>query len=356
MGTQPRPGAGAPGLPAWHRAALVRTLVISDLHLGSRRERDVLRRPEVLATLLEALDGIDRLVLLGDVVELLERRQRAAMAVAEPVLRAIGSRMGADREIILVPGNHDHVLVGPWLRRHRGPAGLDDPVPTDAHPVLATLVGWLGPAAVTVRYPGVWLSSRVWATHGHYLDEHLMPRSAFGVGRGWPRRAARGPMPPAAYERHGRRPAKRAERTIPNAPSAILDQVVRVLRFAMLPGTSRPIGHYLAPLTWRVLDLQMRRAAVGAMAQVADRLGVEADWVLFGHVHRVGPGADDDAARWGGAPGGPRLANTGSWVMEPLLVHGAAPGHPYLPGGALLIEDEGDPQPVALLDPLPDPA
>jgi hypothetical protein len=43
----------------------VRTLVISDLHLGSRNGVDVLRRPAARDALLEALDGVDRLVLLG---------------------------------------------------------------------------------------------------------------------------------------------------------------------------------------------------------------------------------------------------------------------------------------------------
>ncbi|MGH2823882.1 MAG: hypothetical protein ACRDLY_12855, partial [Thermoleophilaceae bacterium] len=82
----------------------MRTLVVSDLHLGSRLAHDVLRRGVALEALLGALDGVDRLVLLGDVVELLEGRPRQAMAVAEPVLRALGARLGAGREVIVVPG------------------------------------------------------------------------------------------------------------------------------------------------------------------------------------------------------------------------------------------------------------
>ena len=71
----------------------VRTLVISDFHLGARLRRDVLRRPAALEALLDSLAGVDRLVLLGDVVELLEGRPASAMEVAEPVLRAIGGRL-----------------------------------------------------------------------------------------------------------------------------------------------------------------------------------------------------------------------------------------------------------------------
>ena len=72
----------------------MRTLVISDLHLGARLQNGVLTRPEPLRRLLAALDGIDRLVLLGDSVELLEGRTAQAMEVARPVLEAIGSRSG----------------------------------------------------------------------------------------------------------------------------------------------------------------------------------------------------------------------------------------------------------------------
>ena len=38
------------------------------------------------------------------------------------------------------------------------------------------------------------------------------------------------------------------------------------------------------------------------------------------------------------------------WVYEPALLHRAGPPHPYWPGGAILLEDDGDPRPVRLLD------
>ena len=55
----------------------MRTLLISDLHLGTRLEYDVLRRPATLERLLAALEGVDRLVLLGDIVELMDGRPAA---------------------------------------------------------------------------------------------------------------------------------------------------------------------------------------------------------------------------------------------------------------------------------------
>jgi hypothetical protein len=76
----------------------MRTLVISDLHLGMRYRRDVLRGRRPLAVLLDALADVQRLVLLGDVVELSEHDSSDALAVAGPVLRALGERLGPDGE------------------------------------------------------------------------------------------------------------------------------------------------------------------------------------------------------------------------------------------------------------------
>src|SRR4051812_49731916 len=102
---------------------VVRTLVVSDLHLGARTGVDLLRRPPVRARLLERLDGVDRLVLLGDTIELRHGPPREALAAAEPALGAIGEAMRGG-EGLLVPGNHDHRLLAPWLagRRDRRPA------------------------------------------------------------------------------------------------------------------------------------------------------------------------------------------------------------------------------------------
>jgi UDP-2,3-diacylglucosamine pyrophosphatase LpxH len=334
----------------------VRTLVISDLHLGARIGRDVLRRPEALALLLDALDDVDRLVLLGDVVELLAGRGGGSPVLAEPVLRAIGSRMGAGREVVLVPGNHDAALVRPWLRRHGAPAVVDAAVPLDATPLLAEVTGWLAPAQVRVRYPGVWLSERVWATHGHYLDRHLLPESAFGIARGLLGRLPRDGAAPGDYEQPGRASVTALEgwfSRLPRPLAALVEDVAEILRAATMPGIPlRLLSHRHAPLTVLLLGLQMRRASIPALARVVHRLGVDADWVVFGHVHRCGPLSSDDLAQWSGPGGRPRIANTGSWVYEPLLLHRAAPPHPYWPGGAIVVEDDGDPRAVGLLDAL----
>lgn len=327
--------------------APVRSLVVSDFHLGARLRRDVVRHPEALAALLDALAGVDRLVLLGDVVELLEGRPDHAMGVAEPVMRAIGGRLDPGAEVIVVPGNHDAALIAPWLRANGVSPAVDAAVPLDATPLLERLAGWLGPARVRVSYPGVWLSEGVWATHGHYLDRHLLPEVAFGVARGLLGRLPRDGAAPVDYERAGGPSLSRVEarltRWLPRPLAALVDDLAELVRAVTMP-------RRMSPLTVRLLGAQMRRASIPALGRVVHRLGVDADWVVFGHVHRCGPLLGDDPADWLGAGGRPRIVNTGSWVYEPVLVHHATPPHPYWPGGAVVLEDGGEPRAVGLLD------
>ncbi len=331
----------------------MRTLVISDLHLGARARPGVLARPEPLAHLVRALEDFDRLVLLGDALEAVNRR---TLRVAEPVLREIGRAMGPERPIVFVPGNHDRPLIRGWIRGRGGKLRVDDAVPGDASPELAALVSWLGPSRVSVRYPGVWLSDRVWATHGHYLDQHLLPESAFGVWRGLLRRPASDDAAPADYER---RPSRTATTTrlsglLPSPLAAVGGGVADLVRASTMPlAPRRVLDPRMARVTSLLLGVQMRRASIPAMARVAQRLRIDADWMLFGHVHRLGPLAGEDAEQWQGPDGRPRIANSGAWVYEPLLVHRAKPPHPYWPGGAIALEDEGDPVALGLLDDLP---
>ncbi len=339
----------------------LRTLVISDLHLGSRVDRDVLRAPVPRARLLRALADVDRLVLLGDVVELAEARPRDAMAIAEPVLRDIGEALGPGREIVLLAGNHDRLLLRGWLRAPGRRLQLDSVVPPDASPLLQRVVTWLGGggATVTVRYPGVWIDDRIWATHGHYLDRHLLPESAFGIARGLLGRLPRDGAAPMDYEQRSSVTAVEGplRRLTPRWLSRLLDDVGNATRRATMAGTRAAAGTradsaWRARLRTRILGLQMLRASIPALARVVHRLGVDADDVLFGHVHRAGPRPDDDPAQWRGPDGTPRIWNTGCWVHEPLLLHRADTSHVYWPGGALLVQN-GVVTPFVLLDDVP---
>lgn len=318
----------------------MRTLVISDLHLGGRLQQSALIRAEPLERLLAALDRVERLVLLGDVIELLERRQELAMRAAEPVLRAIGARLGPEREVVIVPGNHDLALVARWLRPRLSELAVDTRVPVDATAGLAAVASWLAPAPVRVHYPGVWLSGRVWATHGHYIDRRV--RSV---------RAA-----PIEFETARGFLLARTEavltRALPGPLAGLAEDAAELARAATMPLPRRLLHRRMAPITSALLGTQMRRASIPALIRVAERLAIEADWLVFGHVHRVGPLVGDVPAEWQSPAGRPGVLNTGSWVYEPLLVHRATPPHPYWPGGSVLVEDGRPPVAHGLLDDL----
>ena len=152
---------------------MARTLVVSDLHLGSRAGNDVLRREGVLEALLDALEGVDRLVLLGDTLELRQGSVPSVLGRARPVLERLGAWLG-DRPVVLVPGNHDHALITGWLERRERPLELEQRwAPADASFAAETCAAMLAPASVEVAYPGLWLGEGVYATHGHYLDLHM---------------------------------------------------------------------------------------------------------------------------------------------------------------------------------------
>src|SRR5690606_18979367 len=93
---------------------VMRTAIVSDLHLGAGNDSDLLRRPDVRRVLVEAVRGCDRLVLLGDVVELRDRPLAEALRLAAEPLRELADAVG---ELVLVPGNHDHRLVSGWLEQ-----------------------------------------------------------------------------------------------------------------------------------------------------------------------------------------------------------------------------------------------
>lgn len=367
-----------------------RTLVISDLHVGMRDGFSVLERPVALELLLNALQDCERLVLLGDLVELQEAQAAHSLATVRPILQAIGAQMGPEREILFLPGNHDRQLIRGWIEAQGRAMRSESVVPPDASPPLRDIVEQLAPARVEVRYPGAWLSERIWAHHGHYLNRFLVPDQSYGV---MPRRERRGGdarRVPADFEpRWGRRGGVRTlVRRLPRRAAAGIVDVEEVMRAATMPAPvdggenstrsaqdatgdggetihnppiemtakftdrlhERILHPSLSPMVSHLLGLQVRRHSVPAVARVAHDLGLEPDYVLFGHVHRLGPISGDDPGEWRWQ--NTRILNTGSWRWEPVLVQRARPPHPYWPGGAILIDEQGEPHAIGLLDSL----
>ena len=141
---------------------------------------------------------------------------------------------------------------------------------------------------------------------------------------------------PIDYELAGGPSLTRLEALVIKAlprPLAALAEDVRGAHSSLDDAARRPAaccapGWRASPqVSWAT---QMRLASLPALSHVVGRLGVDAEWVLFGHVHRLGPLPGDLETRWRGPQGRPNLLNTGSWVYEPLLVHNAIRAAPVL--------------------------
>jgi hypothetical protein len=361
----------------------VRTAIVSDLHLGTGTAGDLLRRRDVRDALAEELAGVDRVVLLGDALELRDGALAGALAAASPVFAWLAEVVG-DRELILVPGNHDHHLIAPWLERRvfegAGGLGLEQAVePLEG--ALGALAGAARPAGLAVAYPGLWIRPDVYATHGHYLDRHLRTPTLERLGislverllgnqpdPGPSARGKAGPGDPLEYEQvqtpvyeflYSLAQATSADSPRPEGPSIRVWQMLSgkgtraerirgwLLGSVALPGAvgvANRLG--LGPVRSDLSPRGITSAALTAMFEVVERLRIDAEHVIFGHTHRRGPLPGD--AGW--AQGGRRLWNTGSWVFSPALAGSTASGSPYWPGTIALVDDDGPPRLRHLLD------
>jgi hypothetical protein len=359
----------------------MRSAVISDLHLGGAGGGDLLRHEAMQDRLAEALADADRLVLLGDVLELRDHPIRLTMERARPFFERIGEAM-AGREVVLVPGNHDHKLLGHWLDRDsagRGENSLAEGVPTP-HPCIEAIRDWLGKAELRMSYPGLWLREDVYATHGHYLDSHVtlptierLSIAAVDRMRGRPTGVRHRPDD---YERvhapvydllfnlaQGARPPRDATDEPPTmriwklaagAGGRARNWRGRLLANAVIPVTLLGLERAGLGRFGRDLSLaEVGRAGVAGMRAVVRSLGIEAEHVIFGHIHRRGPLPGEDG-RSASDPewerrGAPTLHNTGSWVHVPAMVARGGSAGGFWPGRVLFVGPEGPPEPVEVL-------
>jgi 3',5'-cyclic AMP phosphodiesterase CpdA len=351
----------------------MRTAVISDLHLGNAFGEDLLRDTGIRRTLLAELDTADRLVLLGDVLELRELPLATVLESAQPFFEELGETM-AGRPVVLVPGNHDHRIAEPLLERlalEGKPLELDRRA-EPAGEAATRIAAWLDGAELQLAYPGIWLRDDVYATHGHYMDCHMsLPRLECIAAAASMRTL--GPLPeqpgPGDYERvlrpvydltfglaqggaarRASRPSERAWRMISN-PNGRGNRVRQAaLRAAIATGV--PAGIWgLNRLLRADFDADLSAAAISrdgiaAASELAQRLDIQAAHVITGHTHRGGPGEDE--ADWALADGG-HLHNTGSWVIASAFHHPGTPPGPYWPGTITWLEDSGPPRRSHLL-------
>jgi predicted phosphodiesterase len=365
----------------------MRTIVVSDLHLGSGGDIDLLRRPELREVLWAEIEGADEVVLLGDAIELRDRPLAEALELARPFFDELGSAIG-DGDLIVVPGNHDHHLLDAWLERRRledaGPLRLEERVPADSGP-LARLTAGIGRSRIELAYPGAWLRPGVYATHGHYLDRHLtvptferLAVAAVERVLGGPREVSEEPGSPddagsASIEDYERIQAPvyaflftlaqagaAGGRLAGASPSARLWQAVGggygraaklrgwLLGTVALPGAvgvANRLG--LGPVRSDLSPGAITSAGLAAIGEVTRRLGIDADHLIFGHTHRRGPMRAESGWR---LPEGTRLWNTGSWVYAPGLLGKTPADSPYWPGTIAVLDDDGPPELRHLLD------
>ncbi|MEA2212939.1 MAG: hypothetical protein QOF83_2887 [Solirubrobacteraceae bacterium] len=347
----------------------------------------MLREPVALDGLIRALEGADRLVLLGDLLELRHGPEAAAVAVAAEPLQRIGAALGASRQVVYVPGNHDHHVLAGWFDRRawvaadghpgalRQPASLGLETAVDSVPseTLGRLAALLAPAQVSVSYPGVWLRRDVYATHGHYLDVHMTMPTLERVGAGaMSRVTGRAPdkaRSPEDYEAvlapiyawiHAmaqRIPAERSGNLHGGSVRgwhALTGPGRRGVRrramaagFPVLVAALNQAG--LGPLQAELSGAGLRRSGLRAMETVASRVGIAAPYVIFGHTHRAGPLPGDDRHEWRLASGG-ELINTGCWVQEPSFTGPDPSRSPYRVGFAVWVDEANPASPPRLVN------
>lgn len=345
------------------------TAIVSDLHLGTTSGADVARRPEVLDRLLAALADAERVVLLGDLLEMRESAAHAVLEVTAPFLAAFGEAC-AGKRVVLVPGNHDYELVAPALDAAQldsgGPLGLAGVFDPGTGALSREVAALMPGAEVSISYPGVWVRDDVYALHGHYLDLHLtVPRiecvlaSAVGRLSGIPGRdeiaapddyeAGLAPIYALAHSLVQRRETAAVTRGS-NFSRAIYGRTsgasladLALGRFAIPAGVAAINALGLGPFRSDISPVELRRAGLRAMGEVVRRLGIDAKHVLFGHTHRAGP-LPRDVEGWT-LPGGTRLHNTGSWLHEEVFMGGLRDArNPYFPGAVTYVGDDGPPE------------
>src|SRR3954447_26622131 len=157
----------------------VTTVVISDLHLGTRSEADVLRHPALRRKLFDGIGDADEIVLLGDVLELREQPLPDVLEIALPFFEELAEALPG-RRVVYLAGNHDHRVVAEWLEELRLEGKhltLEQRTTPAASRPLKLIAERMPGCEVELAYPGVRLRPQTYATHGHYLDAHMtVPR------------------------------------------------------------------------------------------------------------------------------------------------------------------------------------
>lgn len=275
---------------------------MSDLHLGHASGRAVLDDPAEVDRLRARIRTGDRLVLLGDVVEIDATRQ--AVIPARAVVERLADAVGPTGRVDVVAGNHDHEVVAPWLaaRRASGRILCDQTTtdPADVGGIAGELYADLAcPSAL--HHPGLWLAPGVYAWHGHYGDAHLH------AGR-----------TPVGFEAHD---------------DALALNCVYHSRRHRRAGARREAPPRVPTRLGRAALAVTHAATITAQLRALRACGLSPRHLVYGHTHRASP-------RDGWASTGTVLHNSGSWLRPyPWIAASGIDG--YLPRTLVILDMEG---------------
>jgi Calcineurin-like phosphoesterase len=376
----------------------VRTLIISDTHFGAWTGDDLLRHDWVRERLAPHLDGIDELVLLGDLFDFLFAAVPDAFAAADRFFDLIAQKL-AGKRVVWLAGNHDRHIMARELEdlteleiATGESAEAIGPTLRERNYFMRFLERQLPDCEARIEYPTYWVGD-VLCCHGQYLDAHVQGSLAN-------RMFTRGLRRVGGVKTHGRRldiedyeaatgPLTELLYTVAQLPrgtaaqESLLEEVQRIgrlVRAVTSPGreaqrlardvadrarslvrlggggleaaASEPVESIAEASTSlaRVVgpDEPVERS-LRAYAQVAANLGwcSQTDKFVFAHTHQPLEAIRSDSLE--PVAGQPveqaRFWNTGCWIYEPTL--GSLESYErYMriawPGTAVLIDTERD--------------
>jgi Calcineurin-like phosphoesterase len=363
----------------------VRSLVISDSHLGAWTGDDLLAYAWAREALRPELERAGEVVLLGDFVDLLFATTEHAFERADGLVELLAQTLSGKR-LVWLAGNHDHHIL---VRRLEALIELriatgkpDDKLPEIWRASFffeAFLRRRLPDTEIEIAYPN-YRVGEVLLSHGHYLDGEVrgsVPNRLLQGGF-WKIAGGRTATPTvedyeaalvpltellfveaqlpkgAAAEQRIQAELRRLGRfaQIAAAPGRELERLgrslVRLVRGE--PGPQPPAADYV--LARVIPPGASALPSVRAYAQVCRNLGWDqnARWFVFAHTHQPLDGVGVNGTR-----GGARFWNTGSWIYEP-VTGSTADYLAYLdhnwPGSAVVIDTDergGEPQLLELL-------
>ncbi len=377
------------------------TAIISDLHLGAAHGDDLLRYPFFCDLLREQLDGVDHIVLLGDILDLRFQRLEDALVLSTPFLAMLGDVLREARHprVTYIAGNHDHHYAVRLLESEQERAidtgqsfSLGQAVaPPDffLSRQLARIIG----QAVDIRFVYFYdvlesSTGPILLTHGHYLDLHLGAAPARLLSLVQASIASAGQsateLSPDLYEAilrpqyellywigqtpgGGQMQSRIYERLRGGAPPST---PLRQFRRAALRGAANVGGRVGVALAETLANRLVKggisltspareaqaEAAIHAfslsMEELEPFLPSGMRYAIFGHTHRPGPLEDIDTLdRWSIKLHGQEtiVMNSGSWLYDGGKARRLDYRPQRWPGTFILVPDQGPPRLVEVL-------